>query len=312
MVIVQPSSLIFVVLVAVWAAYFVQYWLRRREHLATARSVEQFSEAMRVLKRSTPLPRADLATPTPLSYAVTPATPSRPRVLVKHAQPAPGVPAGGVSRRVRGISLLVALTSLPVVGALVAFGPVPWWALVGSGVAVVGSFLWLRSAVQASIREHQHVRDELGADGRDGPMDTPHPERAHSASPLRARPASHRSPRVTETAAETAVESAGPRAGTSDEQVAADAEVAVVATTVKDAPPTAEPVAPVAPAARLVDDDDIPLTWDPRPVPPPTYTLKARAEHPVHDPAEVTPAVDPAEVEPADTAYDQERRVAGA
>lgn len=27
----------------------------------------------------------------------------------------------------------------------------------------------------------------------------------------------------------------------------------------------------------LVDEDDIPLTWDPVPLPRPTYTLKARA-----------------------------------
>ena len=60
----QPSSLIFLVIIAVWAAYFVQYWVRRREHLATARSVDQFSESMRVLERRTPAARAsDLSTP---------------------------------------------------------------------------------------------------------------------------------------------------------------------------------------------------------------------------------------------------------
>lgn len=42
--------------------------------------------------------------------------------------------------------------------------------------------------------------------------------------------------------------------------------------------------------ARLVDEDDIPLTWDPVPVPRPTYTMKARAERPQAAPAEVTPA----------------------
>ena len=52
----SPSSLIFLVLLGVWAAYFVQYWVRRRDHVATARSVEQFSEAMRVLERRDPLP----------------------------------------------------------------------------------------------------------------------------------------------------------------------------------------------------------------------------------------------------------------
>ena len=58
---VQPSSLIFLVIVAIWVAYLVQHWVRRREHLATARSVDKFSEAMRVLERRNPLPTTTLA-----------------------------------------------------------------------------------------------------------------------------------------------------------------------------------------------------------------------------------------------------------
>jgi len=81
----SPSSLIFLVLLGVWAAYFVQYWVRRRDHVATARSVEQFSEAMRVLERRDPLPRTDLSEPAPRSYAVHPARTARPQVLVKRA-----------------------------------------------------------------------------------------------------------------------------------------------------------------------------------------------------------------------------------
>ena len=81
----SPSSLIFLVLLGVWAAYFVQYWVRRRDHVSTARSVEQFSEAMRVLERRDPLPRTDLSEQAPRSYAVHPARASRPQVLVKRA-----------------------------------------------------------------------------------------------------------------------------------------------------------------------------------------------------------------------------------
>ena len=44
------------VIIGVWAAYFIQYWVRRREHLATARSVDQFSESMRILERRNPQP----------------------------------------------------------------------------------------------------------------------------------------------------------------------------------------------------------------------------------------------------------------
>ena len=49
---VQPSSLIFVAIIAIWAAFLVQHWVRRREALATARSVDRFSEAIRLLDRT--------------------------------------------------------------------------------------------------------------------------------------------------------------------------------------------------------------------------------------------------------------------
>lgn len=48
----QPSSLIFLVVIAIWAAFLVQHWLGRREHLSTARSMDRFSNAMRILDRA--------------------------------------------------------------------------------------------------------------------------------------------------------------------------------------------------------------------------------------------------------------------
>lgn len=48
---VQTNGLIFLVIVAIWAVYLLQHWVRRRENLATARSVDRFSDAMRVLER---------------------------------------------------------------------------------------------------------------------------------------------------------------------------------------------------------------------------------------------------------------------
>ena len=84
---VQPSSLIFLVIIAIWAAYLLQHWIRRREHLVTARSIDRFSEAMRVLERRTALTEATMSAPSPRSYAVSPARPSRPEVVVKRAQP---------------------------------------------------------------------------------------------------------------------------------------------------------------------------------------------------------------------------------
>ena len=85
---VPVSSLIFVVIVAIWAAYLVQHWARRREDAAASRSVEGFSEAMRVLEKRPALPATELRTPRPHSYAVKPATVARPTVDVKRAVPA--------------------------------------------------------------------------------------------------------------------------------------------------------------------------------------------------------------------------------
>lgn len=48
---VSPSSLIFLVVIAVWAVYLTLHVIRRREHLITARNVDRFSVHMRVLQR---------------------------------------------------------------------------------------------------------------------------------------------------------------------------------------------------------------------------------------------------------------------
>ncbi|WP_343987299.1 hypothetical protein [Terrabacter terrae] len=87
------SSLVFVVIVAIWAAYLIQHWARRREDAAATRSMEGFSEAMRVLEKRPALPTTQLSTPRPHSYAVKPASGARPTVDVKRAVPA------GASRR---------------------------------------------------------------------------------------------------------------------------------------------------------------------------------------------------------------------
>lgn len=90
---VPVSSLIFVVIVAIWAAYLVQHWARRREDAAATRSVDGFTEAMRVLEKRPALPATDLSTPRPHSYAVKPASAGRATVDVKRA-----VPAGSARR----------------------------------------------------------------------------------------------------------------------------------------------------------------------------------------------------------------------
>lgn len=264
----QPSSLIFVVIVGVWAAFFVQYWVRRREHMATARSVDAFSETMRVLTVRDALPPVDTAAPR-RSYAVSPARAVRPQVTVKRAEallakpvdPSAAGPGGGARRNpvggaayavrfsptpaTRGLTFLVGILGTVVYAVLSAFGVlVPAAPLVPLALAV-GGFLWVRAGVRRrAVTTRRAQRVPLAASSR---RPVPHRATPHRAEP--ARPAAAASvPRREE---------------------------------IYDVDRVAATIAPAAPAASVVppvlDEDDLPLTWDPVPVPRPTYALKAPA-----------------------------------
>lgn len=159
---VQPSSLIFVLVVAIWAAYLLQYWIKRRDHLATVRSVDRFSTAMRVLDDHRM--RRETADPTPRSYAVAPTRAVRPEVTVKHAE-APRraslvEPVVGAPRKVRGLTLLSVVVLLPVIVIATAFGPLPWFVSAAWLVGTVGAFAWLRQAVVAERSAAARARAE--------------------------------------------------------------------------------------------------------------------------------------------------------
>jgi len=362
----SPSSRIFLVLLGVWAAYFVQYWVRRRDHVATARSVEQFSEAMRVLERRDPLPRTDLSEPAPRSYAVHPARTARPQVLVKRAvasepgpigvterikddsdavapvaasatrpspspagpvrRPAPaGAPRRGVhpSRRVRGLLLLAAVAELLVIAPLVATSLLPLWALAPALLAVGWAVLFARAGVraeQAMVQANRRRQADLARRRTAAPVAPRGAGQRRSAAPAAsARPAPAsvaQSSEVAETAevVESVVVAESSDDVTLTEPALVGADSSVVLPVAAEA---VVPVAPVEPAddvmVPIVDEDDIPLTWDPVPVPRPTYTMKAKAERAEVAPAAVTPDPVPVvrESESDDSAYDQ-RRVAGA
>ncbi|MDN5805528.1 MAG: hypothetical protein L0H26_13235, partial [Microlunatus sp.] len=109
------GSLIFVVIVAVWAVYLVQHWVRRREDAAATRSVEGFSEAMRVLQKRPFLRGKGMAEPRPDSYAVTSARSSQAPIDVKRAQPVGAARAGSPltarsNRSNRGVTAEVTAT----------------------------------------------------------------------------------------------------------------------------------------------------------------------------------------------------------
>ena len=317
----QPSSLVFLVIIAVWAAYFVQYWVRRREHLATARSVDQFSESMRVLERRSPLPSSNLSTPQPRSYAVTPARVARPQILVKHAEPtsvampaAPeAVPAkapaatrtkGSTVRRTRAVIMLGALATLVITVPLVALSVVPVLTLLVPVAAIGVAVVWARSTAVAERRSRQASRP--GRAGRSQSSQSrpsrrvPGPAVAQSGSRAVARAVPHAAGDPA-AAVETQLEVTAKPVKPELFDVQAQSEDVTVAAAV-----TPEVSTPMRP---LVDEDDIPLTWDPVPVPRPTYTMKSRVTRPAPTSADL---VGDADTEYA--AYDEvpERRVAGA
>jgi membrane protein implicated in regulation of membrane protease activity len=269
---VQPSSLIFLVLIAIWAAYLLQHWVRRREHLATARSVDRFSEAMRVLERRSPLSEFDLSAPR--SYALSPARPSRQEVVVKRAQspdnvvpPAPATAvrstrifhllAGVSARRARGVSFIGSLALVLVVSPLAAFSLLPWWSAVLAFAVLAADVGWLhRVAVSERARSRAPERARRSAEAAD------QARAVHSAESAAGRESQSGPGPESERKAEPEPE---PERGVPG-QVAAEAKAA-------------EPVSPP------VEVD--PSAWAPVPVPPPTYTLKARAADPVPLPAVV-------------------------
>lgn len=306
-----PSSLIFVVIVGVWVAFFVQYWVRRREHIATARSVDAFSETMRVLQVRDPHPHVDLDGPPRRSYAVSPTRPVRPQVTVKraealltpadHAWEAPvehdehdesghgghhwpvGTPREAfrleITRATRGLTFVVTALATIVYAVLSATGVLRPWAVVVPVAAAVGAFLWVRAGVVAEQAARRST------DARTAPNRTT-ASRSTASAGSDAQVGAER-----ERVARPAAQDVRPQVTATDVAAPVDRRDAIfdveVEGTTSPAAPTrddaAEPLmAPAAaPAARvaqpLLDEDDMPLTWDPVPVPRPTYAMKAQA-----------------------------------
>ena len=282
---VQPSSLIFLVLIGIWAAYLLQHWVRRREHLATARSVDRFSDAMRVLERRSPMPAFDLSAPRPRSYALSPARPSRPQAVVKRAQtqpdpapPAQPLPASAVrstrifhllagvsARRARGLSLLLSLFLLAAVTPLAAFSVLPWWSVLVAVAVLVADLAGLRHAAvsqRSDLRAAERVHRGAEGPGRTG---------AGRSAEFAASRERRSGPVARSESQAWAEPEADPEREVAVERVGPAPEVAVA-----DRQEPAESV--------YVD----PSAWAPVPVPPPTYTLKARAADPVPIPVVAT------------------------
>ena len=192
---VPAGSLIFVIVVAIWAAYLLQHWVRRQENSAAARSVDRFSKAMRVLERPPAVSEPEPTTSP--SHIGSPVRVIRPAVDVQRAMPAgdsrrsPLVartsteavldshevepmqhqtyptdhrPAGRVplrQRRLRAALLLAALLWVPTSGVLVVLDLLLWISIPFSLLTVIAVVVWLRTeanADRARRSEGNHYR----------------------------------------------------------------------------------------------------------------------------------------------------------
>jgi len=334
-----PNSLIFAVILAVWAAYLIQHWIRRRDHVATAKSVDRFSEAMRVLERRQSAPRADLKAPTPRSYSVSLTRPAHPDVVVKRARHGAAEPAPRRTRRrfprpsaatLRALFLVLGVLSLAggvTVWALgiTPFGITPWWGAAAGAAGLLLALTLVRLSVgrqrrratspvrRTATHPYRAVRSEPA--GRETRREKARPRTdrrpvssrtSRSSARKSARPAPSRRP-----ATRPAAASVGASAGAVDVSPAADDVSADEVFSPGEAVAGGEgqffdveahdptPVAAVAaagPGTPSVGDtgaevaaEPQPGTWAPVPVPPPTYTLKARATRPGAPTPEASP-----------------------
>lgn len=256
----MPSSLVFVIVVGVWAAYAVQHWMRRREHLLTARNVDAFSEALRVLERR------------PESGSTGASTTGSARAEVAPLPLQPGLSmarAGAIGRSGHGLRLaaLAGSVGLLVVTALLAtFGVVSVMAPVVAGVVVAGCLGWLRWSASK-----------------------PAATRSVSATTVAAAPAAGEFSTDVESAPVFVAQPTSDAGASASEQTAAPAEKTPAAPRLElfDVRAYDEPV--VAKAAPVIG----PGEWMPTPVPRPTYAMKASVAAPATTaPVVATPALD--------------------
>ncbi|KYH45643.1 hypothetical protein [Branchiibius sp. NY16-3462-2] len=291
-----PSSLIFVVIILIWAAYLLQHWIRRREALATARSVDRFSEAMRVLDRRGVIADSGAVAMELDGEQARPALPAvsvKPERISLRAGSLPAARDAAVTtteevavqekssimqapvqvgnrlmkalgrldrRKVRGVCLLVSLALLVITTLLAPFGLVPWWSPILMLLVTGGVVAWLRSAA---------LKQQAASGVR---------------RPVAPRPAVRTSAQV---------------GGARRQPLQAPVAPAAVNTVEPVYAPVHE-VYDVAPVAASVVEVPQPATgspWEPVQVPRPTYTMKEEAPRPAPAPAAVTPAYEQMPVE---------------
>lgn len=180
------SGVIFAVLAVAWAVYLIPMALRHHDEVARTRSIDRFSNAMRVLARREPVNRRDAR------LVVTPARAGdNPRVLAPTAKPTAGPAprpvrpqaarqaARAAARRRRRILMFLFVATLGVAD-LAAYAVVPWWSVaVPAGITLLYLVL-CRTQVR---RERTATWDRALAEAAEA-----EPEASHDVGPLEIDP----------------------------------------------------------------------------------------------------------------------------
>lgn len=300
---VPAGSLIFVIIVAIWAAYLLQHWVRRQENTAAARSVDRFSKAMRVLERRPAVPEADLTAPH--SHVGSPLRVIRPLVDVKRAAPAgdlrrsplvarsstdavldshevdpmpnqphaqhahrptPRVPL--FQRRLRAVLLLVALAWVPLSVVLVVLGRLLWVSIPFSVLTVAAVVVWLRTEATA---------DRARRSSRGRVEQEQHVLSSDDTQVIRAEAVAQAAMQAAQAAAHHAAHAAPHPAAHVGAHPAAHPGHAVAHASPAAYDEVFDGEAARSQPVRITQPDPADGTWAPVPVPPPTYSMKSKA-----------------------------------
>ncbi|EON22310.1 hypothetical protein CF8_3854 [Nocardioides sp. CF8] len=206
------SALIFVALAVAWAVYLIPKALKHHDEVVRSRSVDRFSQTMRVLARREPINRRDarlVVTPNRHTSAPTVETKASSLAATQPSYAARRAAAAKATRRRRNVLGLVLLANTLVIGLAVA-GVLTWpWVALPAGLLVA----WLvacrvmvkgERAAARPVRTTRPVVDEL-PETTDSPMtpdveaceepaaapapvqvDEAEPARAEGAAPVRA------------------------------------------------------------------------------------------------------------------------------
>lgn len=286
------SSLIFIVIVAIWAAVLVQVFARRRQNAAEARSAEMLSDDARVLQR--PSAASSEAAHRSAPTAATTRSPLVARRASEHVQPepvghlvAPEHAAPRVSltqRRIRAGVLLAALLWVPTSVTLTVIGRIHWVAIPLAFLTVVAVLFWLRVEAQADRARARGQEPSRRAAFRapavpaltsDDTQVIRHPDLiaavdAQVDQTVMGRTASDPAPETRATHAAGRPSHATPHVPVTAHEAH---QTPVHEQPVFDLSQVEEEPAPPAPVVQPTDG-----TWHPVPVPPPTYAMKAKAD----------------------------------